>query len=221
MKTNELKNKPAIPKRSRLSSAMDSLSQRPLFISYLAGLTMALLVCFYLPYNYLIAPAKARNDETRKTIGEKKARNDAADRIRSNDKAFNQDFVDLYKITQVAHLLLPPKAEATKVLEGVQVIAQNSNLKVVRFSAARPPVASGRLFEITVTTQFTGKHRDIATFLARLADHERIINITAFNLMNAGPEQTLSLDLATYYAPPPKDLPPFPEDIIRLAESGR
>ena len=203
---------------SGLVRLFDKAAQYPLWVSWSLALALA-GATFYLAYAYLVSPVSADNDSLREAIAQKKSKNDAADRIRADERPFDEEFAKLYLISEDAHRLLPPKAEATKVLEGVQAIAQANALKVERFSAASPPVQSGKLYEIAVTAQVTGKYRDIGNFLSNLAHHERVINVTGFDLRNKGSEQTLSLDLATYYAPPPQDLV-FPDDIVKLAQTG-
>lgn len=210
---------PAKTEEGRLASAFNALCARPLWLSYVLSLALG-FGGLYLVHTYMILTQRSSNDELRESLRRIKSRNDAAEMVHANQEQFDEDFVRLYRISDQAHTLLPPKAEATKVLEGVQEIAKSLNLRVIRFSAARPPVATGRLFEIAVNAKINGKHRDLDQFLSRLSSHPRIIAVTGFNLTDDGNEQTLMVDLATYYAPPPGDLPPFPEDIVRQAQKN-
>lgn len=83
-------------------------------------------------------------------------------------------------------------------------------------SAQQAP--SNKLFEVTVRAQVTGDHKAVAKFLAALASDDRIILVKTLAINSSdGREETLDLELATYYAPPPESLAAIPERVKEIA----
>lgn len=84
--------------------------------------------------------------------------------------------------------------------------------------APAAPAPSNKLFEVTVRAQVTGDHKAIAQFLASLAGDERIIIVKTLAINSSdGREETLDLELATYYAPPPESLAAIPDRVKEIA----
>jgi Tfp pilus assembly protein PilO len=85
-------------------------------------------------------------------------------------------------------------------------------------AAAQPQQPSNKLFEVTVRAQVTGDHKAVAKFLASLAGDERIILVKTLAINGSdGREETLDLELATYYAPPPESLAAIPDRVKEIA----
>lgn len=198
--------------KTRVVAGLDSLSQRPLGLTITLGLVLASII-FYASETFALAPWRTKRDAERAEVSKLKADNDAAEIIRADEQRFLSEFAEVLDVSQSARQMLPEQVEVSRVLEGVEALAASSGLRVTRFSAARPPVASNKLYEVTVMAQVSGSHPQVIRFLSSLAAHERIIQVRDFSINSNGRSETLDLVLATYYAPPPKDLPAVPAEV--------
>lgn len=198
--------------KMRVVAGLDSLAQRPLGLTVALGLVLAGGV-FYAGETFTLAPRRAKRDADRAEVSKLKAANDAAETTRADEQRFLSEFAEVLDVSRSARQMLPEQVEVSRVLEGVEALAASSGLRVTRFSAARPPVASNKLYEVTVTAQVSGSHPQVTRFLSSLAAHERIIQVRDFSINSNGRSETLDLVLATYYAPPPKDLPAVPAEV--------
>lgn len=206
--------------KTRVVAGLDSLSQRPLGLTVALGLVLAGVV-FYAGETFALTPQRAKRDADRAEVSKLKAANDAAETTRADEQRFLSEFAEVLDVSRSARQMLPEQVEVSRVLEGVEALAASSGLRVTRFSAARPPVASNKLYEVTVMAQVSGSHPQVTRFLSSLAAHERIIQVRDFSINSNGRSETLDLVLATYYAPPPKDLPAVPAEVTaRGAISG-
>lgn len=206
--------------KSRVVAGLDSLSQRPVGMTLVLGLALAGGV-YYAGETLALTPLRARREAARAEVSKLKADNDTADIIRADEQRFLSEFAEVLDVSQSARQMLPEQVEVSRVLEGVEALAASSGLRVTRFSAARPPVVSNKLYEVTVTAQVSGSHPQVTHFLSSLAAHERIIQVRDFSINSNGKSETLNLVLATYFAPPPKDLPAVPAEVTtRGAISG-
>lgn len=198
--------------KTRIVAGLDSLSQRPLGLTVALGLVLAGLV-YYAGETFALTPGRAERDAVRAEVSKLKAANDAAETTRADEQRFLSEFAEVLDVSRSARQMLPEQVEVSRVLEGVEALAASSGLRVTRFSAARPPVASDKLYEVTFTAQVSGSHPQVLRFLSSLAAHERIIQVRDFSINSNGRSETLDLMLATYFAPQPKDLPAVPAEV--------
>lgn len=207
-----IKSSTLILLKARVVAGLDSLSQRPLGVTLTLGLLLAAGV-YYAGERLVLAPWRAGRDTARTEVLKLKASNDTAQTIRADEQRFLSEFAEVLDVSRSARQMLPEQVEVSRVLEGVEELASSSGLRVTRFSAARPPVASDKLYEVTVTAQVSGSHPQVTRFLSSLATHERIIQVRDLSINSNGKSETLDLVLATYFAPPPKDLPAVPAEV--------
>lgn len=198
--------------KARAVAGLDSLSQRPLGLTLALGLALGGIM-YYAGETLALTPWRAKRDAARVEVSKLKAGNDTAEIIRADEQRFLSEFAEVLDVSQSARQMLPEQVEVSRVLESVEALAASSGLRVTRFSAARPPVASNKLYEVAVTAQVSGNHPQVTRFLSSLAAHERIIHVRDFSINSNGKSETLDLVLATYFAPPPKDLPPVPAEV--------
>lgn len=198
--------------KARAVAGLDSLAQRPIGVTLALALALAGAI-FYAGETLALAPWRAKREAARAEVSKLKAANDTADTIRADEQRFLSEFAEVLDVSQSARQMLPEQVEVSRVLEGVEALAASSGLRVTRFSAARPPVVSDKLYEVTVTAQVSGSHPQVTRFLSSLAAHERIIQVRDFSINSSGKSETLDLVLATYFAPPPRDLPAVPAEV--------
>lgn len=115
---------------------------------------------------------------------------------------------------------IPPQQQQQPPQQG-QPAAQQQPTTPAQPSAAasQPPAQSApnKLFEVSVKAQVRGTHEAVMKFFAALATHERIIQIRTFAINSSGREEVVDLELSTFFAPPPDNLPPIPEAVKQLA----
>jgi Tfp pilus assembly protein PilO len=91
--------------------------------------------------------------------------------------------------------------------------------------AQKQPQPSNKLFEVTAKAKVVGSYADMARFLSALSTDERInerlVLANTINVSTDGREQTLGVELATYYAPPPENRAAIPDKVKARLEKMR
>lgn len=87
------------------------------------------------------------------------------------------------------------------------------------------PQPSNKLYEVTAKAKVVGSYSDMARFLSALSTDERInerlVLANTINVSTDGREQTLGVELATYYAPPPENRATIPDKVKARLEKMR
>lgn len=87
------------------------------------------------------------------------------------------------------------------------------------------PQPSNKLYEVTAKAKVVGSYADMARFLSALSTDERInerlVLANTINVSTDGREQTLGVELATYYAPPPENRATIPDKVKARLEKMR
>ena len=91
--------------------------------------------------------------------------------------------------------------------------------------AQKQPQPSNKLYEVTAKAKVVGSYADMARFLSALSTDERInerlVLANTINVSTDGREQTLGVELATYYAPPPENRATIPDKVKARLEKMR
>lgn len=89
----------------------------------------------------------------------------------------------------------------------------------------KQPQPSNKLYEVTAKAKVVGSYGDMARFLSALSTDERInerlVLANTINVGTDGREQTLGVELATYYAPPPENRATIPDKVKARLEKMR
>ena len=136
-------------------------------------------------------------------IAQLKSRNAQASIVQQN----LNNFKALYKAREEEYAelkaLLPEQKELTMVLQGIQDRARGNGLVLTKFEPKedlQQDNYSGKKIEVSVTSGFTG----LRAFFEQLANYQRIVSITNFELKQLD-KQTLNktvnarFDLTAYY----------------------
>lgn len=210
-----------IKKPGRLAAFCNSLIARAeragFFKATLAASTVALIIG-YLAFEQLIGPLAAEMREKKRSLAISRAQNEAARKIEAAFPTFVAEFKQAWSDYQTATQLLPEEVEVSGVLGAIQKIAAREGVKVTRFDAVKEggksPVAD-KLQERVVSAQVVGVHPAVTRFLAQVAAYPRIIHVREFSITSLKNGESVDLVIAAYYAPPPGDLPPLPQEIHR------
>lgn len=220
-KTDKTGNTSSLKKSGRLAAFGNSLIARAeragLFKAMLVASTLALLIG-YLAFQQVIGPRAAEMREKKRVLASSRAQNETARKIEVTFPAFVAEFKQAWSDYQTATQLLPEEVEVSGVLGAIQKIAAREGVKVTRFDAVKEggksPVAD-KLQERAVSAQIVGTHGAVTRFLAQVASYPRIIHVREFSITSLKNSESVDLVIAAYYAPPPGDLPPLPQEIHR------
>jgi len=211
----------SIKKSGRLAAFSNSLITRAERVGLLKStlVTSALaLIISYLAFGQLIAPAAAELREKKRVLATVRAQNEAARRIEATYPAFLDEFKQAWGDYRTATQLLPEEVEVSGVLGAVQNIAAREGVKVTRFDAVKEggkSLVADKLQERAVSAQIVGTHRAVTRFLTQVASYPRVIHVREFSITGLKDGESVDLVIAAYYAPPPGDLPPLPQEVRR------
>lgn len=117
------------------------------------------------------------------------------------------DFKAIYKAREEEYAelkaLLPEQRELTMVLQGIQDRVRGNNLTLMRFNPKEDVLEenyNGKKIEVTVTSSFA----NIRAFFQQLAQYQRIVSVTNFELrqldqQSANKTLDARFDLTAYY----------------------
>ncbi len=147
-----------------------------------AGLLIGLLAVFYL-VGYLTF-IKGWYDSTKayqKQIAKLDAEIKEAKKLTKNIEQFRAKKKDLKRQLEILKEILPSKEEAGQLYSKLNKMAQESGVDIVEIKAEqkRP---RGITFELPYKLKMKARYHDIGYFFARLANFEKIINITEFKM---------------------------------------
>jgi Tfp pilus assembly protein PilO len=114
--------------------------RNPVF--HLLGALIVSILIYYAAGTYLISGYEADQTTLRNEVSAIITKNRQAEAVMSNEKQYNKEYAQAYRISEDARQMLPTQETISAVMEGVKVLATGSGLKVTRFSAQQAPVAS-------------------------------------------------------------------------------
>jgi len=240
MATTQHRNNRRKKSQSRLSNLASKTRDRALKagttkLLVLAGL-VALALGALLHYQYL-SPQSDANEQLRRTLGEKRKQNAIARMVQETKPQFLDQFRRLINNYTTARELLPSEAEVSNVLDAIQQMARENQVRVTMFDASKPggkstnPTAQAAtppapnsseaqpaqpqigLNERVMPAQIQGIHANVARFLSAVARYPRIIYVRGFSITSLNRQESVNLTLVTYDAPTSDILPPIPEEL--------
>lgn len=188
-----------------------------------------------LGYYYSISPASDANQVLRDQLMQKRKTNAISRMVQQTKPDFLKEFRRVIDAYTTARELLPTEVEVSNVLDGIQQMARQNNVRVTMFDASKPgakptnPVQAANtnqpatvdqsqpqttLNERVMPAQVQGTHAAIARFLGDVARYPRIIYVKDFSIttMTHG-QENMNLTLVTYDAPTSGTLPPIPPEL--------
>ncbi len=188
-----------------------------------------------LGYYYFISPASDVNQSLRDQLMQKRKTNAISRMVQQTKPDFLKEFRRVVDAYTTARELLPTEVEVSNVLDGIQQMARQNNVRVTMFDASKPgakptnPVQAANnnqpatvdqsqpqttLNERVMPAQVQGTHAAIARFLGDVARYPRIIYVKDFSIttMTHG-QENMNLTLVTYDAPTSGTLPPIPPEL--------
>ena len=190
-----------------------------------------------LGYHYFISPANDVNQSLRDQLMQKRKTNAISQMVQQTKPDFLKEFHRLIDAYTTARELLPTEVEVSNVLDGIQQMARQNNVRVTMFDASKPgakptnpvPAANNQptttatveqsqpqttLNERVMPAQVQGTHTAIARFLGDVARYPRIIYVKDFSITTmARGQENMNLTLVTYDAPTSGTLPPIPPEV--------
>ena len=104
-----------------------------------------------------------------------------------------EEFAKLEKQLKIALNMLPKKSQIPDLLEGVTWAGKDSGLS---FSQFKPESESVRSIyaEVPVSLSVSGSYRQLLTFLKRVGEIPRIVDVKNLKLKSSSTDQTLSIE---------------------------
>ena len=176
---------------------------------------------FYAAYTYILSPADQENVKARGQLDALLAKNEEARQVERTKEEFFREYKRILQNYETAKELLPAEVEVSRVLGAVQDLAVKSGVKLTRIDLSQNGVKSPSatpLYERIAPAQVVGTHKQVAEFLASIASFPRIIHVREINIQSLKPQkESVDLVIAAFYAPPPGELPPVPNEVLALA----
>ncbi len=150
-----------------------------------AGLLIGLLAVFYL-IGYLVFIKGWHEDTARlnKQIEKLEKEIKEAKKLTKNIEQFRAKKKDLNRQLEILKEILPSKEEAGKLYSKLNKMAQESGVDIVEIKAGkRNPM--GITIEIPYDLKMKAKYHDVGFFFAKLANFEKIVNVTKFSMKKA------------------------------------
>ncbi len=147
-----------------------------------AGLLVGLLVVFYL-VGYMVF-IKGWHETTAKYNKQIEKLNEEiknAKKLTKNIEQFRAQKKDLQRQLAILKEILPSKEEAGQLYSKLNKMAQESGVEIVEIKAGnKKPM--GITFELPYKIKMRARYHDVGFFFAKLANFEKIINITQFKM---------------------------------------
>jgi len=101
-----------------------------------------------------------------------------------------EEYKNLQKQLKIALNMLPKKSQIPDLLEGVTWAGKDSGLSFSEFKPEKESVKS-IYAEVPVSLSVSGSFRQLLTFLKRVGEIPRIVDVKNLDLSSSGPNQTL------------------------------
>ncbi len=147
-----------------------------------AGLLIGLLAVFYL-VGYL-GFIKGWYDSTKayqRQIAKLDAEIKEAKKLTKNIEQFRAKKKDLKRQLEILKEILPSKEEAGQLYSKLNKMAQESGVDIIEIKAGQKK-PRGITYELPYKLKMRARYHDIGYFFAKLANFEKIINITEFKM---------------------------------------
>ncbi|BBB31852.1 type IV pilus assembly protein PilO [Thermotomaculum hydrothermale] len=147
-----------------------------------AGLLIGLLAIFYL-IGYLVfikgwySSTASYNKQIEKLDKEIKE----AKKLTKHIEQFRAKKKDLQNQLKILKQILPSKEEAGQLYSKLNKMAQESGVEIVEIKAGQKK-PMGITFELPYKIKMKARYHDVGFFFAKLANFEKIINITEFKM---------------------------------------
>ena len=221
---------------AKLRTAILNAGCRRLFL-FATLLAAALASLIY--YQFISAQTVA-NNALNQTLVQKRKQNAIARMVQETKPQFLDQFRRLVNNYTTARELLPGEAEVSNVLDALQQMARNNQVRVTMFDASKPGAKSNNpapatnpgptaaataikspqtsqpeitLNERVMPAQIQGTHANVARFLSDVAKYPRIIYVRDLSITSLNNQESVNLTLVTYDAPTSGILPPIPTEL--------
>jgi len=191
-------------------------------------------------YYQFISAQTVANNALNQTLIQKRKQNAIARMVQDTKPQFLDQFRRLVNNYTTARELLPGEAEVSNVLDALQQIARNNQVRITMFDASRPGAKSNNpatatnpgptaaatatkppqpsppeiiLNERVMPAQIQGTHANVARFLSDVAKYPRIIYVRDLSITSLNNQESVNLTLVTYDAPTSGILPPIPTEL--------
>ncbi|GEM_PF-1570483 len=150
-----------------------------------AGVLLGLLAVFYLVgYLAFIKGWNHKTEVINKQIAKLDAEIKEAKKLTKNIEQFRAKKKDLKRQLEILKEILPSKEEAGQLYSKLNKMAQESGVDIVEIKAeSKKPM--GITYELPYKIKMKAKYHDVGFFFAKLANFEKIINITEFKMVKA------------------------------------
>lgn len=150
-----------------------------------AGLLIVFLAIFYV-IGYLVFIKDWYNSTAnyKRQIEQVEAKIKEAKKLTKNIEQFRARKRDLKRQLEILKEILPNKEEAGQLYSKLNKMAQESGVDIVEIKAA-PKKANGITYELPYKIKMKARYHDVGYFFAKLANFEKIINITEFKMTKA------------------------------------
>ncbi len=162
-----------------------------------AGILIGLLAVFYL-VGYLIL-IKGWNEQAtllKSQIERLDNEIKEAKKLTKNIEQFRAKKKDLQRQLKLLKEILPSKEEAGQLYSKLNKMAQESGVNIVEIKAMNKK-PQGITFELPYKIKMKAKYHDVGYFFAKLANFEKIINITQFKMIKTKkitPKYSINVD---------------------------
>ncbi len=147
-----------------------------------AGLLLGLLALFYLVgYMAFIKGWYETTESYQKQIAKLETEIKEAKKLTKNIEQFRAKKKDLKRQLEILKEILPSKEEAGQLYSRLNKMAQESGVEIVEIKAGQKK-PMGITFELPYKIKMKAKYHDIGYFFAKLANFEKIVNITQFKM---------------------------------------
>lgn len=147
-----------------------------------AGLLIGLLAVFYLVgYLVFIKDWYSTTKLYQKQIEKLESEIKEAKKLTKNIEQFRAKKKDLKRQLEILKEILPSKEEAGQLYSKLNKMAQESGVDIVEIKAGQKK-PRGITFELPYKIKMRARYHDIGYFFAKLANFEKIINITEFKM---------------------------------------
>ncbi len=147
-----------------------------------AGLLIGLLAVFYLVgYMAFIKGWYATTESYQRQIEKLESEIKEAKKLTKNIEQFRAKKKDLQRQLEILKEILPSKEEAGQLYSRLNKMAQESGVEIVEIKAGnKKPM--GITYELPYNIKMRARYHDVGYFYAKLANFEKIINITKFKM---------------------------------------
>ncbi len=147
-----------------------------------AGLLLGLLALFYLiGYMAFIKGWYETTESYQKQIAKLETEIKEAKKLTKNIEQFRAKKKDLKRQLEILKEILPSKEEAGQLYSRLNKMAQESGVEIVEIKAGQKK-PMGITFELPYKIKMKAKYHDVGYFFAKLANFEKIVNITQFKM---------------------------------------